>query len=88
MKDKHMTCQLFYNSTTKRQDLTILAFSKSATVFNFIEDLPNNIKSKIKLFTDDVKLSVWQLAEEITQKDPNKLKYWRYLEIKIYYYNL
>ena len=23
-----------------------------------------------------IKLSVWQLAEEITQKDPNKLKYW------------
>ena len=41
-----------------------------------INDLPNDIKSKIRLFVDDIKLLVKPLSKEIIQMDINKLSYW------------
>ena len=45
----------------------------------YINDLPNYIKSEIKLFADDVKLLVWSLSKQIRQN----VIFGRYLEIKI-----
>ena len=39
----------------------------------FINDLPNDLKSGIKLSADDVKLLVRPLSKEITHMDINKL---------------
>ena len=41
----------------------------------FINVLPNDIKSEIELFVDDVKLVLKQLLKETTQLDLNKLSY-------------
>ena len=41
-----------------------------------MNDLPNDLKSEIKLFSDEVKLLVRRLSWEIKQITLNKLSYW------------
>ena len=52
----------------------------------FINDLPIDIRSEIKLIADDVKLLVRPLFKERKQIDLDKLSYLRrYFEIKLWY---
>ena len=41
----------------------------------FINNLPNDVKSVLELFIDDVKLFVWATTKEIIQADLNRLFY-------------
>ena len=41
-----------------------------------INNLPNDIKTEIKIFADDVKLHVRPLSKETTLMDLNKLTHW------------
>ena len=51
------------------------AISSGTLVLIFINNLPNDMKSEIEIFGDDVKVLVWSLSEEITQIDLIKLSY-------------
>ena len=46
-------------------------------MFFRVNDVPNDIKSEIKLFADDVKLLVRPLSKETSPIDLNELSYWK-----------
>ena len=48
-------------------------------IFSFTNDLPHDIESKIKVFTDYVKLRIRPISKEKIEIDRNKLSYREYI---------